>query len=142
MHPVQKVSLEPCFFYNNLISSPVDIQLFTDAAPSIGYGGFYQGRWFASTWPRQLSNLPQSSTSSALFELYPIVIAAFLWGKEWSATSIIIHCDNEATVHCVNKSRSHSPMLNPIAKTFDLDFSLRPIHHNRKTHSRVKKSNS
>ncbi len=26
------------FFYNNLISSPVDIQLFTDAAPSIGYG--------------------------------------------------------------------------------------------------------
>ncbi len=104
------------FFYNNLISSPVDIQLFTDAAPSISYGGFYQGRWFASTWPCQLSNLPQSSASSALFELYPIVIAAFLWGKEWSATSIIIHCDNEATVHCVNKSRSHSPMLNPLLR--------------------------
>ncbi len=104
------------FFYNNLISSPVDIQLFTDAAPSIGYGGFYQGRWFASTWPCQLSNLPQSSTSLALFELYPIVIAAFLWGKVWSATSIIIHCDNEATVHCVNKSRSHSPMLNPLLR--------------------------
>ncbi len=68
------------FFYKNLISSPVDIQLFTDAAPSIGYGGFYQGRWFASTWPCQLSNLPQSAASSALFELYPIVIAAFLWG--------------------------------------------------------------
>ncbi len=104
------------FFYNNLISSAVDIQLFTDAAPSIGYGGFYQGRWFASTWPCQLSNLPQSSASSALFELYPIVIAAFLWGKEWSANSIIIHCDNEATVHCVNKSCSHSPMLNPLLR--------------------------
>ncbi len=104
------------FFYKNLISSPVDIQLFTDAAPSIGYGGFYQGRWFASTWPCQLSNLPQSAASSALFELYPIVIAAFLWGKEWSATSILIHCDNEATVHCVNKSRSHSPMLNPLLR--------------------------
>ncbi len=104
------------FFYKNLISSPVDIQLFTDAAPSIGYGGFYQGRWFASTWPCQLSNLPQSAASSALFELYPIVIAAFLWGKEWSATSILIHCDNEATVHCVNKSHSHSPMLNPLLR--------------------------
>ncbi len=104
------------FFYKNLISSPVDIQLFTDAAPSIGYGGFYQGRWFASTWPCQLSNLPQSAAYSALFELYPIVIAAFLWGKEWSATSIIIHCDNEATVHRVNKSRSHSPMLNPLLR--------------------------
>ncbi len=66
------------FFYKKLISSPVDIQLFFDAAPSIGYGGFYQGRWFASTWPCQLSNLPQSAASSALFELYPIVIAAFL----------------------------------------------------------------
>ncbi len=32
------------FFYNNLISSPADIQLFTDAAPSVGFGGFYQGR--------------------------------------------------------------------------------------------------
>ncbi len=54
--------------------------------------------------------------SSALFELYPIVIAAFPWGKEWSATSIIIHCDNEATVHCVNKSRSHLPMLTPLLR--------------------------
>ncbi|KAG1927366.1 proline-rich protein 36-like [Pimephales promelas] len=39
------------FFYKDLISSPLDIQLFTDAAPSVGFGGFYQGRWFASTWP-------------------------------------------------------------------------------------------
>ncbi len=54
--------------------------------------------------------------SSALFEIYPIVIAAFPWGKEWSATSIIIHCDNEATVHCINKSRSHLPMLTPLLR--------------------------
>ncbi|XP_056103256.1 uncharacterized protein LOC130082429 [Rhinichthys klamathensis goyatoka] len=43
------------FFYNNLISLPTDIQLFTDAAPSVGFGGFYQGRWFASTWPAQFN---------------------------------------------------------------------------------------
>ncbi|RXN02889.1 poly [Labeo rohita] len=70
------------FFYNNLISSPIDIQLFTDAAPSVSFGGFYQGRWFASTWPPQLLDLPQQQTSSALFELYPLVVAALLWGKE------------------------------------------------------------
>ncbi len=104
------------FFYNNLISSPVDIQLFTDAAPSVGFGGFYQGRWFASTWPPQLLGLPQLLMSSALFELYPLVVAALLWGKEWSATSIIIHCDNEATVHCINKGRSHSPTLMPLLR--------------------------
>ncbi len=104
------------FFYNNLISSPADIQLFTDAAPSVGFGGFYQGRWFASTWPPQLLGLPQPLKSSALFELYPLVVAALLWGKEWSTTSIIIHCDNEATVHCINKGRSHSPALMPLLR--------------------------
>ncbi len=53
-------------FHNNLVSSPIDINLFTDAAPSIGFGGFYQGHWFASPWPTQMQGSPQSS---ALFEL-------------------------------------------------------------------------
>ncbi len=100
-------------FYNNLISSPIDINLFTDAAPSIGFGGFYQGRWFASPWPAQLQDLPQSS---ALAELYPLVVAAFLWGNEWSSKCILVHCDNEAVVQCVNKGRSHSPALSPFLR--------------------------
>ncbi|KAI2646202.1 Pro-Pol polyprotein [Labeo rohita] len=74
------------FFYNNLISSPIDIQLFTDAAPSVSFGGFYQGRWFASTWPPQLLDLPQQQTSSALFELYPLVVAALLWEIQTAGT--------------------------------------------------------
>ncbi len=64
----------------------------------------------------QLLQLPQMLASSALFELYPIVVAAFMWGKEWSATSIIIHCDNEATVHCINKGRSRSLALMPLLR--------------------------
>ncbi|XP_056596689.1 uncharacterized protein LOC130414700 [Triplophysa dalaica] len=104
------------FFYNDMILNPEDIQLFTDAAPSVGFGGYYQGRWFASTWPPQLQNLPQSSSSSALFELYPLVISAFLWGKEWSTSSISVYCDNEAAVHCINKGRSHSLTLTPLIR--------------------------
>ncbi|RXN02475.1 poly [Labeo rohita] len=61
------------FFYSNLVSSPIDIQLYTDAAPSVGFGGFLRGRWFASTWPPELADLPQQLSSSALFELYPLV---------------------------------------------------------------------
>lgn len=102
------------FFYNNAISHPADTQLFTDAAPSAGFRGYCQGRWFASMWPSQLLDLPQSHQSSALFELYPLVVAAFLWGKEWSSTSIVVHCDNEPTVHFINKGRSHSPALIPL----------------------------
>ncbi|XP_056617722.1 uncharacterized protein LOC130432405 [Triplophysa dalaica] len=104
------------FFYSDMASSPVDIRLFTDAAPSVGFGGFYQGRWFASTWPPQVLEIPYALASSALFELYPLVVAASLWGKEWSASSIIVHCDNEATVHCINKGRSHSPAIMPFLR--------------------------
>ncbi len=100
-------------FHNNLVSSPIDINLFTDAAPSIGFGGFYQGRWFASPWPAQLQGLPQSS---AFAELYPLVVAAFLWGNEWYSKCILVHCDNEAVVQCVNKGRSHSPALTPFLR--------------------------
>ncbi len=92
-------------FHNNLVSSPIDINLFTDAAPSIGFGGFYQGRWFDSPWPAQLQGLPQSS---AFAELYPLVVAAFLWGNEWYSKCIL--------VHCVNKGRSHSPALTPFLR--------------------------
>ncbi|RXN08505.1 poly [Labeo rohita] len=119
------------FFYSNLISSPIDIQLYTDAAPSVGFGGFFRGRWFASTWPPQLAHLPQQLSSSALFELYPLVAAASLWGKEWSATSIIVHCDNEATVHCINKEiqiagTRGGPAPNPSSSLFRTDI---PMNH-------------
>ncbi|XP_073685315.1 uncharacterized protein [Garra rufa] len=100
-------------FYNNLISSPIDIQLFTEAAPTTGFGGFYQGRWFASPWPPELQGSPQSS---AFFELYPLVVAAFLWGNEWASKSILVRCDNEAVVHCINKNRSHCPALMPLLR--------------------------
>nr|XP_055053787.1 uncharacterized protein LOC129438918 [Misgurnus anguillicaudatus] len=104
------------FFYKTLASLPSDIQLYTDAAPSIGFGGFYQGRLFASTWPPQLLDKTHFSASSALFELYPLVAAAFLWGKEWSTNNIIVYCDNEATVHCINKTHSHAPTMMPLLR--------------------------
>ncbi|RXN34492.1 poly [Labeo rohita] len=119
------------FFYSNLVSSPIDIQLYTDATPSVGFGGFLRGRWFASTWPPELADLPQQLSSSALFELYPLVAAASLWGKEWSATSIVVHCDNEAIVHCINKEiqiagTRGGPAPDPGSSLFRTDI---PVNH-------------
>ncbi len=106
------------FFYNNLISSPVDIQLFTDAAPSIGFGVFNQVLSAGSHrhGPPAVRATTAINVLSIIFKLYPLVIAAFLLGKDWSATSIIIYCDNEAIVHCVNKGRFNSPALMPILR--------------------------
>ncbi|KAE8289472.1 hypothetical protein D5F01_LYC11173 [Larimichthys crocea] len=93
------------FFYDDHITKPEDIQLFIDAAPSAGFGGFYAGKWFAAAWPREFPSLPNSST---IHEIYPVIIAAILWGHEWSKKTIAIYSDNSAAVDIINKGRSHS----------------------------------
>lgn len=36
----------------------MNLQFFTDAAPSTGYGGMFQDQWFADKWPIEINNLP------------------------------------------------------------------------------------
>ena len=122
------------FFYEDAILVPEDLQLFTDAAPSIGFGGFYGGRWFASQWPPEFASLSfESGDSSALWELYPVVIAALLWGHERTRRVILIHSDNSAVVHMINKGRSKSLTLMPFLlrltwHSIKHQFILRAIH--------------
>ncbi|XP_049453891.1 uncharacterized protein LOC125901914 [Epinephelus fuscoguttatus] len=97
------------FFYYDHLTHPQDIHLFTDAAPSTGFGGLYNGKWFAAKWPPEVSNECQ-------IEIYPIVAAAVLWGHEWSRKSILIHSDNLAVVDIINKGRSNSPSIMPFMR--------------------------
>ncbi|XP_067283608.1 uncharacterized protein [Pseudorasbora parva] len=121
------------FFYDDFLSQPCDLPLFTDAAPSVGFGGFYKTHWFASTWPPELSMSNQQTASSALFELYPIIVAAHLWGHEWSSKNIVMHCDNLATVHCINKGLSKSPKIMPLLRRLTWlsacnQFTFKAVH--------------
>ncbi|XP_026063506.1 uncharacterized protein LOC113046764 [Carassius auratus] len=123
------------FFYNDYITQPEDIQLYTDAAPSTGFGGYYGGRWFASEWPPEFSHLVQQSVSpsSTLHEIYPVIIAAILWGHEWSKHTILIHSDNSAVVEIINKSRSRSPAIMQFVRRLTLisaqhQFVIRAAH--------------
>ena len=91
------------FFYDDHVTKPADIELYTDAAPSLGYGGVYGKHWFAAEWPTEFQSLARSS---AIAELYPIVVAAILWGHEWTRKKILVYSDNSAAVHIINKGRS------------------------------------
>ena len=42
----------------------------------------------------------------AFLEVYPIVVTAILWGAQWKGMKILFYCDDEATVHIINKGRS------------------------------------
>ena len=93
-------------FLDPEMTNAADFALYTDAAATVGYGGFFQNRWFQGRWPSQLMLKNNEQLSMAFLELYPIVVAAMLWGSEWNGKQILFYCDNEATVHIINKGRS------------------------------------
>lgn len=90
-------------------TSAPDMQLYTDAASTIGYGGFFRTHWFCDAWPDNLPKTLENSVSISFQELYPIVVAAILWGESWSRKRVQFHCDNQGTVYILNKGRSKSP---------------------------------
>ena len=112
-------------FLEDVIASP-DFELFTDAAASVGHGGFFQGRWFAERWPTELfiGTVTAGDMSIALMELYPIVVAAVVWGREWSKKSIVFHCDNQATVFIINKGRSPSAFIMKLIRKLTLTAAI------------------
>lgn len=105
------------FFLEEHFSSSPDLQLYTDAAGAIGYGGYFKGHWFRGDWsPDQLLN-PKMGISIAYQELFPIVLAVLSWGDSWQGKRILFHCDNEATVAIINSGKSKSiPIANLLRK--------------------------
>ncbi len=93
------------FFLEDEIAA-AQMELFTDAAASVGYGAYFQGHWFANKWSPEFIRAAGKEWSIALMELFPIVMAAAVWGRLWSNKSIRFLCDNEATVQILRKGRS------------------------------------
>ena len=99
------------FFYDDKVIESADMQLFTDASGSYGFGGYYQGKWFSEPWPKDLPKLGDTDMSIAFMELVPIVASVVLWQDSWFKKRIIFHCDNAATVAIISKGRSKSSYI-------------------------------
>jgi hypothetical protein len=87
-----------------------DMELWTDAS-GVGFGGYFKGHWFYGEWSPNLPELLDSQDSIAFRELYPIIVAALLFGTSWGQKRIMFRCDNMATVFAINKARSRSPAM-------------------------------
>ena len=98
------------FFYDVDITNSADLNLYTDASGSLGYGGYFNGKWFYASWPKHIQ-LGCDEISIAFMELVPIVACTVLWGSHWSNKRILFHCDNLSVVNIINKGRSHSPKI-------------------------------
>ena len=70
-----------------------DLNLYTDAAGTLGFRAYFQGAWIMGTWsPSQLQHSIQWE------ELFAIVAATVTWGSMWQTKKIRIYCDNLAIV--------------------------------------------
>ena len=87
------------------VSSP-QLDLFTDAASTVGFGAVFGAKWFHGLWASDCLG-----KNIALLELYPICLALYLWGPYLSNKCITLHCDNQAIVAILNSSTSKDPQI-------------------------------
>ena len=70
-----------------------DFQVSSDATGSLGFGAIFNSQWFFGVW-----SASQQPLSIAYKELFPIVVAAHLWGSQWSSQRVEFLCDNKSVV--------------------------------------------
>ena len=58
------------------MSAATDLEVTSDAAGAIGFGAYSQGQWFYGAW-----SMVQARQSIGYQELFPVLIAAHLWGS-------------------------------------------------------------
>lgn len=83
------------------------LNLFTDAAGSLGYGAFYNGHWSAEHWP-DLWFQKGFTKNIVLLELFPVLVAICIWGEHFRNRRILLHSDNRGVVFAVNCQSSKS----------------------------------
>ena len=78
-----------------------DLHVSSEAAGSVGYRAIFGRDWFVGRWsPLQLP------LSIAYKELFPIVLAASLWGHQWSAKRMEFRSDNTAMAEVLRSGTS------------------------------------
>jgi hypothetical protein len=75
-------------FHDCEFTNSFDMELSIDAASTLGFGGYFHGKYVYSTWSVDLPLLTDNF-HVAFLELYPIVVAALLWGSAWSCKIIM-----------------------------------------------------
>lgn len=88
-------------FLDQIWQTSSKLNLFTDAAGSLGFGALFEKNWFYGSFPEKYED-----QSIAFKELFPIVIAVSVWGQLLSNKCVLFHSDNQAVVHIINKQSS------------------------------------
>ena len=91
---------------------------FTDAAASVGYGAFFQGKWVQGRWP---AGILEDPPSIAFLEFCPLLVAVLCWAPLLSNRRVKFRSDNSAVVHIINSQTSQCDRLMHLVRLFVLE---------------------
>ena len=83
-----------------------DFSVSSDAAGALGYGAISGHDWFVGKW-----STAQQPLSIAYKELFPVVVAASLWGHRWATKRVEFCSDNMAVVSVLSSGTSKDPNM-------------------------------
>ena len=83
-----------------------EVTIYSDASGGWGCGAYCLPHWFSLPWTTELE-----SASIQVKELVPVVIAAALFGKEWTGKVVLFKVDNMAVVDIIADIYSREPHL-------------------------------
>lgn len=84
-----------------------ELELFTDASGSVGFGAYFLGNWCAERWPQSWKDLGLVR-NLAFLELFPIVVAVDIWGEQLRNRKVRFMCDNMGVVQAINRQTANS----------------------------------
>ena len=123
------------YFPDSEWSSQETLQLFTDSSgtASLGCGAYFRGQWVHLQWPTNWAGTAILRNVTFL-ELVPIVLAFTIWAPALKNKKIILHIDNLALVHILNKQSSSSyhvmSLIRPLMLvnlTYNIQFKAQHI---------------
>lgn len=87
-----------------------ELELFTDAAGSIGFGAILGSKWCMHHWPEECvaAGLTRNIT---FLELFPIIVALHLWGPILENKHIVFWSDSMSVVLAINNQRAKCPWV-------------------------------
>ena len=105
-----------CSFFQYPQCAPLpDFEVSSDASGALGYGAVFQGHWFSGAW------LPaQVSQSIEYKELFPIIVAAYLWGPQWVSQRVNFLSDNRSVVDILRSGASRAPTIMSLVRYLSL----------------------
>ena len=99
------------FFLDSTVTPSPKLELFTDAASTVGFGGYFNGKWFQGRWLPHMVLSKEKGISIEWQELFPIVVACAIWYPHFAGKRLQFWCDNESVVAVINSGHSKAPRV-------------------------------